>query len=420
EVGDLTIGRYDFAERVQQQIQRLTAESGGRISQEQILNAGIPQIILSQMIQEILLNLESKNLGITVSDAAIRQQIQSIKTFQNKNGVFDRNLFTQILRSVNMSEDAYIEEVRGELTREQLADAIVVGAYLPDIMIDRLFEAQYQFRQASMLLISPTAIPVPPTPSDAILEAFYNDNQKEFKTPELRTLTVLLIDPTQLGQNSQVTEGDIQALYEAKKESFGNKPFSEIKPAIIAELQKDKANETAFKLTQELDDKIAGGATLEELAPTVPGGKLLKLNNISRSGLEKGDTFSPHLPKDQELAQEILQAGFVLNEASDTPFTQTKSGEYYMVRVDKVSPPAFPTFAEIKDRVLRLWIKYEQYKAAQNKAEGYVQTFNKGDRKAASMMTPLPLLSLSEASPKVADEVKNVVFSLKPQGTGLA
>ncbi|MBL8677442.1 MAG: peptidyl-prolyl cis-trans isomerase, partial [Alphaproteobacteria bacterium] len=232
--------------------------------------------------------------------------------------------------------------------------------------------------------------------------------------------TVLLIDPHQLGLNSQVTEGDIQALYEAKKESFGNKSLSEVKPALITELQKDKANEAAFKLTQELDDRIAGGTTLEELTPTVPGGKLLKLNNISRSGLEKGDISSLHLPKDQELTQEILQAGFALDEASDTPFTQAKSGDYYMVRVDKVSPPAFPTFAEIRDRVLNLWIKYEQYKAAQNKAEDYVQTFNRGDRKAAPMMTPLPLLSLSEASPEVADEVKNVVFSLKLQGTGLA
>lgn len=420
EVGDLTIGRYDFAEKVQQQIQRFTAESEGKISREQILNAGIPQMVLEQMIQEILLNLESKNLGITVSDEAIRVQIQSIKAFQNKNGVFDRTLFTQILRSMNMSEDAFIEEVRGELTREQLADAIVVGTYLPDTMIDQLFEAQYQFRQASMLLISLAAMPVPPTPSDAVLEAFYNDSQKEFKTPELRTLTVFLIDPTQLVANLQVTEDDIQALYEAKKKSLDNKSLAEVKPAIIAELQKDKANEAAFKLTQELDDKIAGGATLEELAPTVPGGKLLKLENVSRSGLEKGDVPSPQLPKNQELAQEILQAGFALDEASDTPFTQTKAGDYYMVRVDKISPPSLPAFAEIKDRVLKLWNKYEQHKEAQIKAEGYVQTFNKGDRKVASMMTPLPQLSLSEASPGVADEVKNIVFSLRPQGTGLA
>jgi peptidyl-prolyl cis-trans isomerase D len=288
------------------------------------------------------------------------------------------------------------------------------------MMIDRLFEAQYQFRQASMLLISPAAMPVPPMPSDAVLEAFYNDNQKEFKTPELRTLTVFLIDPTQLVANIQVTEDDIQALYEAKRKSFDNKSLTEAKPAIIAELRKDKANEAAFKLTQELDDKIAGGATLEELAPTVPGGKLLKLENISRSALEKEDNPSPQLPKDQELAQEILQAGFALDEASDTPFTQTKAGDYYMVRVDKISPPSLPAFAGIKDRVLNLWIKYEQHKEAQSKAEGYVQTFNKGDRKAASMMTPLPQLSLSEASPEVADEVKNIVFSLRLQGTGLA
>lgn len=41
EVGDFTIGRYDFAERVQQQIQRLTTESEGKISR--VLEIFLPE-----------------------------------------------------------------------------------------------------------------------------------------------------------------------------------------------------------------------------------------------------------------------------------------------------------------------------------------------------------------------------------------
>ncbi|HCC25139.1 MAG TPA: hypothetical protein DEP85_06505, partial [Holosporales bacterium] len=418
EVGDIAISRYAFAERVQQQIQRLMAESGGTATREDILNAGGPQMVLGQMIQETLMNLESKHLGLTVSDEAIRTQIQSIKIFQNEKGQFDRNRFDQILRSINMSEDSFIEEVRGELTREQLADAVVVGATVPDIMVERLFEAQYQTRLASMLVISPKEIPTPPSPSRESLEAFYNDHQKNFQIPELRTFTAFIIDPSLVAKNIPLTEEEIQSLYEAKKESFSNKTLKEVRPLIVAELQKEKANEITFRLTQDLDDKIAGGATVEEIAPTVESSKLITLENVTHLGRDSTDIPSAQLPQNNELSQEILRSAFTLEEASDIPFTQAKNGEYYIVRVDKIQPPFLPAFSEITEHVLKVWITQEQLKAAKAKAEELVRAVNLGKPQVVKM-TPLPKLSLSEPSPNVSDEVKTLVFSLRPNKAGV-
>ena len=124
-------------------------------------------------------------------------------------------------------------------------------------------------------------------------------------------------------------------------------------------------------------------------------------------------------PKNKELAREVLQTAFSLEEGSDSPFSPAKDGTYYMVRVDKVTPASFQPFAEIKDRILKAWTAYEQFKAAQAKAEKYVQAFNQGDR-TVSLMSLLPNLSLSEPSPKVSNEVKELVFSLRPDHAGVA
>ncbi len=413
EVGNLSISRYEIAEKVQQQAQRFMAQTGEAMTREEILKTELPQIILTQLIQEILLNLEAEHLGLTVSDETLRHQIQSLKAFQNEKGIFDRNLFAQVLRSNGISEDSFIEEVRHELTREQLMNAIMVGAYLPDDIVDRLFDSQYQYRQAAMLVISPKEMPLPSPPSNDVLEAFYKKHQKEFKTPELRTITALVIDPADIAKEIPVTEEEIKATYEAKLETFKKKPLDTVRPLVIAEVQKEKAMENIFQITQDLDDKIAGGATLEELAPSVKGAKLIKLNGVDEKGLDRMDIPAPQLPKNKELTQEILQAAFSLEEASDSPFSQARNGAYYMVRVDKVSPASFQPLPEIKDRVLKVWTEYEQLKAAQAKAESYVKSFNQGDRKI-SLMTLLPSLSLSSPSPTVSDEVKNLVFSLTP------
>lgn len=418
EVGNLSISRSEFVEKVQQQIQRIIAQSGESLTREQILQEGLPHLVLNQMIQEVLFNLESEFLGLTISDETLRGEVQSIKAFHNEKGIFERSRFDQILRANGLSEDTFIAEIRGELIRGQLADAIMIGAFLPEEMVDRLFNAQYQYRQAAMMLISPQEIPLPKVPSEDVLRAFYNTHSKEFKTPELRTITAFVIDPAVIGKEIQVSPDEIKSIYESKSDVYGKLKIEKATPLIVTDIQKEKGLERAFLLTQELDDKIAGGATLEELAPTVQGGQLIKLNGVDNTGLDPMKNASSDLPKDAELAQDILKTAFSLEEASDSPFAQAKNGAYYMVRVDKVKPTALQPFAEIKDRVAKIWAEQEQLKAAEAKAAAYVKSFNSGDRKI-SLMTLLPNISLSEPSPNVSDEIKQLVFSLRPEHAGM-
>jgi peptidyl-prolyl cis-trans isomerase D len=416
EVGSETIDHRQFAEKVHQRAQLIMTHSQEALSRENLLAAGLPQMVLSQLVQENLLNLEAAHLGLTVSDEAIRNYIHSLKAFQAKNGKFDRALFAQILRSNGLSEDAFISNLRQELIREQLIEAIVRGAYLPDSMVARLFNAQYQTRQASMLLVSPKDIPAPPLPSEKVLEAFYKEHQKQFALPELRSFTVLTVDPNLFAKDVAVTDKDIEDLYAAKQADFQKKPLKEVKPLLLAEIQKEKALEQAYQLTQQLDDKIAGGATLEDITTSSQGVALLKVSLIDAQGRAPLQEGPSALPQDKDLVQDILQTGFGLETDTDSPFSQSRNGSYYMIRVDKINLPALPAFKDIKNRVQKAWIQVEQFKAAKNKAEAYVNSFNRGDRKA-SLMARLPNLSLALPSPDVQNEVKNLVFSLRPHQT---
>ena len=418
EIGSTAIGRQQFAEKVQQRVQQVMAQTGQSINREDLLKFGVPQMVLSHLIQEALLNLEAAHLGLTVSDASLRHHIHAIKAFQNKKGVFDYALFRQVLQANALSEEVFLQEMRQDIVREQLVEAIQVGAYVPGDMVDRLFDAQYQSRQASILLISPQNMPVPSAPAPEVLEAFYKENQEEFKRPELRTLTVFTLDPTHLTKQAPVTEEEIKSVYEAKPETYGKKPLAEVKKLIIADIQKEKASESAYQLTQELDDKIAGGATLEELSPQIQGAALLKLDLVDAKGQDGTKNPLVTLPKDTDFAKDILATGFSLEEGTDSPFSQARNGVYYMVRVDKIMPPALPSFSSIKEYVKQIWNYSEQFKAAKTKAENYVRAFNQGD-KNVSLMTLLPPLSLSTSSPSVSNEVKSLVFSLRPNQTGL-
>ncbi len=419
EIGPLAISRFDFTQKVREQTQRIANETGENLTTEQLLESGLPQMVLNHMIQETLLNLEADNLGLVVSDETVVAQLQSIKAFHNESGQFDKNRFKQILKSMGHSEETFIEQMRQEIGRFQLSNAIMVGAYLSDDIVNHLFEAQYQKRQASQLNISPKDVPAPQPPSQEVLETFFKAHEQFFETPELRTISALILDPSSITKDIPVSDEEMKITYEAKAASFGNKPFDQVKDQVKADVQKEKALEEIYKVTQDLDDKIASGATFEELATQTKGAKLVKLESVTVSGSDPIGVPSPNLPQDTELAKDILQTAFGLDEATDSPFSQGKNGSYYTVRIDKITPKAIQPFVEIKERVLKVWTENEKLKAAQEKAMSYADSFNKGEQKA-SMMTLLPNLSRGEPNVEVSEEIQEIVFSLRPGKAGIA
>jgi peptidyl-prolyl cis-trans isomerase D len=291
EVGGMPITLNELNKKLHQHAEYYQAHSGKTLTMEEMLAARLPELLLEQLVQEKLLSLETQHLGLTVSDDALRAQIQGMKVFQNDKGEFDKARFTQLLHSHGISEEVYLAEARHEMIQNQLISSVVAGAFLPQDMIDRLFDAAYQQRQAAMMLISPKDMPAPPSPSDSALEAFYKEHQKNFKTPELRTLTGLVISPDAMMKDIPVTEEEIKATYEEKLEALGKKPLSDVRGVVVSAIQKEKALEKMHEITQRLEDEVAGGTTFEELVSTVPGASLVKLETLPKQERQRGEPW---------------------------------------------------------------------------------------------------------------------------------
>ena len=416
EIGSVAISSHELSAKVQEQAKIIMSQATQPISQEDLLRAGLPRQVLEQLVQITLLNLEATRLGLTVTDEDLRKRIHSLKAFQDAAGSFDHARFTQILRANGFSEDTFLENVREEIIRGQLSDAVMAGVHLPSEMVAPLFDLQYQHRQASLLLISPKDMSPPSPPNTKTLEAFYKKHAQAFTTPELRTFTALVLDPTLIAKTISVTEEEVKTAYANGAHS---EPLETVRASIIADLQKEGAVEQLYKTTQELDDKIAGGATFEELAKQTKGVTLTTLDFVSSAGLSRGETPSSQLPKDGDFSQELLQSAFTLAAGVDSPFIQAKNGSYYAVRVDKVVPRVLQPFAKKQAFALKVWQEAEQFKAAQAKAQELARAFNQGTQKLQGL-TPLPSLSLSEPSPSIPNAIKDLAFTLHLNQAGVA
>lgn len=126
--------------------------------------------------------------------------------------------------------------------------------------------------------------------------------------------------------------------------------FDEVKEALRAELRKERALEQLYQASNKLDDRLAGGATLEELAQG-QGLPLSKIAAVDSTG-KAPDGSAVSGPAD---LPQILQTAFGLRQGINSNLTEGKSGAYHAVRVDSITPAAVKPLTEVRDAVIAGW-----------------------------------------------------------------
>ncbi len=140
--------------------------------------------------------------------------------------------------------------------------------------------------------------------------------------------------------------------------------FAETRAKIREDLAREQAVDAIVKLANQVEDTLAGGATLEEAAGQV-NAKLLRFRSVERSGRSvDGD------PEDGLLVlRRFLAAAFETNAAEVSDLVDTSSGGYFIVRVDRVVPPALEPFDKVRREVAAAWRFDRLNAAAKRRAE---------------------------------------------------
>ncbi|MBY6055947.1 peptidyl-prolyl cis-trans isomerase [Leisingera daeponensis] len=118
--------------------------------------------------------------------------------------------------------------------------------------------------------------------------------------------------------------------------------FEDAKPDLIEELASDRARRLVETQSEDIDDMLAGGATLEELA--------------TESGLELAQINWTEETSDDIAAYEGFRAAAAAVTADDFPEVAfLDDGSLFALRLDEVLPERPEPFEEAKDKVLEAW-----------------------------------------------------------------
>ena len=201
------ITHKDYSNMVNMNLENAKAQNGGSLSTED--NYTVHANTLEQMIRDIIMKNEYKDLGLVVSGDELFDQFLGenpyqyvVKSFTNPDGSFNRELVTTYIRdfqtlnpemkSMWINFERAIKEDRLNTKYETL---LKKGFYLPSKLAARIYADKNEKTSAEVYAIRyNTVADSTVTVSDADNKAFYENNKNKYQTEATRSIDYIIFD----------------------------------------------------------------------------------------------------------------------------------------------------------------------------------------------------------------------------------
>ncbi len=281
-----------------------------------------------------------------------------------------------------------------------------------------------EYRAVTVLQLSPADFTKNITISDADIEQEYKSRQAEFSSPELRDVEQVVVKDEPAAQKILDAMKSGKTFADAVKEAGGGtlpvqlgtvakdklqpkelqdpafalkadgvsapikSPFGYhlvhvkgITPANIQSLDQvkqqlrdslalAKASDEMVSIVNQLDDTLAGGASVKETAD--------KLHLTAQTYDAVDSIGTDRDGKDLGLRREVVGLIQQTESGNTSQVTAMPDGGYAVVQVTGITPPEEKPLAEVKDQVTKDWTADKQRAAATDKAKALIDKLRKG------------------------------------------
>lgn len=216
QVGDREITVGEFQTLFRRQLQSYQVQSGGEITADLLRSMGIDRQLLQQVIDEYAALQEAARLGVTVSDAEVREAIVSLPAFQQDGEFIGEAAYLQMLRMQQppMAPAEFEENVRRSLMLQRLQAALTDWITVSDEDVEREHVRRNERVRLSAISFRADDFREGLEATDDDVAALFDQNANDYLVPEKRRLRFVLVDVPALKAQFTPSEADVQAYYD--------------------------------------------------------------------------------------------------------------------------------------------------------------------------------------------------------------
>jgi len=356
---DIKVGEFQRA--YNQQLQAYRQAYGGNLNDQMLRQLGIEQRILSQLIDEEAVLAEADRLGITVTDAELRERILRLPAFQENGQFIGDARYRQLLaaQAPPIPVEDFERELRRQLQSDKLRDALTGWVTLTDAEIEAEYKRRNEKVKVDLVLFNADAYKGGIAPTEADIAAYFERNKAAYRIPEKRRVRYLHVDAATLRDRVTVTEADARQRYTDQIAQY-QQP-EQIRASHILLKTEGKNEADVRRQAEAVLAKVRGGADFAALASQYSEDEASK----ARGG--DLDFFGK-----SAMVKEFEDAAFALQPGQTSDLVKTPYG-FHIIRVTDKRAAATQPFeavsAQIQDQ-----LKWER---AQQEVQRLVEELDK-------------------------------------------
>jgi len=254
---------------------------------ETLLNQSfIKEKALESLIARNLLLQQAEKLGISLSDAQIEQMIAQQPSLQ-ENGKFSEALYANYLKSVGLTSQALIENLRQDHALKMMTSTFMDYALVSKVDIQQIANLQTEQRTIHLASIKLDDYKKGIQISQQEITDYYNKHKNQFRQVASVDVDFVVLSPSNLpAANVQISDAELQQAYAKFVEAEKAKVQPQVKHILIAADSRSDAE--AKKLADEVSAKIKAGMSFAEAAQKYSDDTASKGNGGVIAAYEKG------------------------------------------------------------------------------------------------------------------------------------
>ncbi|MBH1901810.1 peptidylprolyl isomerase [Serratia ureilytica] len=332
KVNGQTIERAQLEQAFQSERSRMQQQLGDQFSALAGNEGYMQQMrrqVLSQLIDNMLLDQYAKKLGLAVSDDQIKDAIRKAPYFQT-NGQFDNAKYLDLIGRMGYTADNFAQSMRQQLVNQQVIQAFGDSGFVLPSESQAMAALVLQERDVRLATIDLKALQAKQSAGDDELKAYYDQNKNSFIAPEQVKVSYIPLDAASMQDKVKVSEEDISAYYDQHKSSYG---------------QPERKNYSVIQLKTEAE----ANAALDELKKGADFATLAKEKSTDIISRRTGGELGWLEP--ETTADELKQAN--LTEKGQLSGVVKSSVGYLIVRLNDIEPEKLKPLSEVHDAIAK-------------------------------------------------------------------
>jgi peptidyl-prolyl cis-trans isomerase D len=354
EVAGREITAQQFRRVYQQQMQAYRQSYGGNVDERLLKQLGIDQRIVQQMIQEEASLAEAERLGLTASDAEVRERILALPTFQENGQFIGDARYRQILQMQNppMRPSEFEDQVRRGIVTEKLQAALTDWITISDADVQQEFRKRNEKVKLAVVNFPADKFREGVQATDAEMNKYFDDHKETYRVGEKRKVRYLTIDQDAMRQKVTVTGQQIERTYNDNIQQYSTP--EQVRASHILLKTEGKDDAAVKKQAQDLIAQLKKGADFAEMAQ--------KYSQDEGSAKKGGDL--DYFPRGQ-MVKEFDDVAFKLKPGDMTDEPVKSQFGYHIIKVVDKKAATQKSLAEVRGQI-EDQLKWEQ---AQNEAQ---------------------------------------------------